>query len=84
MVAVKEFQEAGLSAGRSLHSPKAEIVPGALKVTQIHHQILYPQTTPLTHRRQLGWPDKIKYTIFISFNQYFSSIYSYSSISYSL
>ena len=55
-ISLEESQEAGLSAGRALDPAESEVVAGILQVTEVHQQVLSPQTGPLTHRGQLGRP----------------------------
>ena len=55
-VSLEESQEAGLGAGRALDPAESEVVAGVLQVSEVHQQVLSPQTGPLTHRGQLGRP----------------------------
>lgn len=56
MVPLKELQEAGLGAGGPLDPPETQVVVGSLHVAHVHHQVLQPETRPLSHRGQLGRP----------------------------
>ena len=56
LISLEESQEAGLSAGRALDPAESEVVAGVLQITEVHQQVLSPQTGPLTHRGQLGRP----------------------------
>ena len=56
MWSVKQLKVWSLRAGRALHSSELEFVPRAFQVTEIHQQVLYPQTRSLTDCRQLSRP----------------------------
>ena len=55
-ISLEESKEAGLGAGRALDPTESEIVASVLQITEVHQQVLSPQTGPLTHRGQLGRP----------------------------
>ena len=54
MVSVEKFQETGLSACRAFHTAKPKVLPGSLKVPQVHEEVLDPDTRSLAHSGQLG------------------------------
>lgn len=58
MVPLKELQETGLGPGGALDPAEAQVVPSPLQVTDVHGQVLEPQTRSLPHRGQLGRPEK--------------------------
>ena len=54
MIAVEEFQEAGLRAGRALHAAGLERGEPVLDLRQIEHQVVGPQARPPADGRRLG------------------------------
>ena len=51
MIAVEEFEEAGLSSGRALDPAKTKVIARSLDVPQIHEKILNPETGTLADCR---------------------------------
>ena len=57
VVAVEEFEEAGLSSGRAFDPAKTKVIARSLDVPQIHEKILNPETGTLADCRQLRWSE---------------------------
>ena len=54
VIAVKEFEEAGLRAGRAFDAAGLERGDAVLELVQIQHQVVGPQAGPLADGRRLG------------------------------
>ena len=54
VVTVEDLEEGSLSTGGTLDTTETQVVTGTLEVTQIHEQILDPETSTLANGNQLG------------------------------
>jgi hypothetical protein len=54
MVTVEDLEEGSLSTGGTLDTTETQVIAGTLEVTQIHEQILDPETSTLANGNQLG------------------------------
>ena len=54
VVTVEDLEEGSLSTGGTLDTTEAQVITSALKVTQIHQQILDPKTSTLANGNQLS------------------------------
>lgn len=56
MVAIEEFEEAGLSSCGSFDTSEPQVILGPLQISQVHQEVLDPEASPLANRCQLGRP----------------------------
>ena len=54
MISVKELEETSLCTSCSFHSTESQVILCPLNVPQVHQQILYPHTCPLSNSGQLS------------------------------
>jgi hypothetical protein len=57
MITIKEGQEGSLSASCALDPSEAKVILRTLKVSEVHQQILYPNTRSFSNCGQLGRPE---------------------------
>ena len=54
VITLEDLEERSLSTGGTLDTTETQVITGALKVAQIHQQILNPQTSTLTNSDELS------------------------------
>lgn len=60
MIPLEELEEAGLCARGSFDAPETQVISSALKVAQVHDQILQPEARSLPDCSQLSRSEKKK------------------------